>query len=101
MVPSVILIVVIIAVVVATLYGYDFGSAGGRPAISSWALQNGYRVAKIERRDFLRGPFFISPSFLNVYRVTIEEGGAGRIAWILMSFRHKILKVRWEDERGA
>lgn len=99
MIAPLLLGLMIMVVVIATIYGYDFGSVKGRKAIDTWAAQNGFRVIRMERRVFLRGPFFLRPNVQNVYQVAIEADGKEQVAWILLNFWHSVRDVVWKDEK--
>jgi hypothetical protein len=85
------------ATIAALVWKSGFGHPKAEAEISSWAEKEGVVLTKIERKDFLRGPFFLRPNTQTVYKIQKKLDDQTVTGWVLLSFmRQRVLDVIWE-----
>lgn len=95
-------IAVLALVVVAYIIWSVKNWGGANKHVAAWAKANGYRLIKSEPARFDKGPFLHSTDRHSVYRVTVEDKGSRRTAWIrfdtgLMGTMSEKAEVRWDS----
>lgn len=74
--------------------------------LKRWAAKHGIQLLRIERRFFLRGPFFLrSSEYQAVYRIVVRlpngraaRGWARCGGWWLGTWGSDAVKVKWDAE---
>jgi len=100
LVPIVLIAALAIGAISSLLWSYSRSEA----LIRSWAIENGCTMISLERRLFLKGPFFLLTSKgQTVYYVTVQDAtGAMRHVWVrcggyfLGVYSDKV-EARWDD----
>ena len=96
-------IVVILVLVCAAFLALAAHYSKARTMLERWAARNGFRILRMERRDFRRGPFFWSTARGQVvyHIVVVDRHGRRRSGYVrcggwFWGVWSEHVDVRWE-----